>query len=52
MNSATLFRNSALYSAYNAVWATAAIFVPLVAMIICLQCIDAVGWAAGRASGL
>ena len=39
MNSATLFRNSALYSAYNAVWATAAIFVPLVAMIICNWCL-------------
>ena len=27
-------------------------FVFIVSMCLCLQCFDAVGWAAGRASGL
>ena len=34
-----LFRNSGLYSAYNAVWATVAIFIPLAAMIVCNWCL-------------
>ena len=28
------------------------VFVTVFMVIVCLQCFDAVGWAAGRASGL
>jgi len=34
---------------YNVV---TAVFISLLATFFCLQCFDAVGWAAGRASGL
>jgi len=34
-----LFRNSGFASAYNVVWATVAIFVPLAAMIVCNWCL-------------
>ena len=29
-----------------------AVIIIIIVVIICLQCFDAVGWAAGRASGL
>jgi len=35
----SLFRNSGFVSAYTAVWATVATFVPLIAMVICNWCL-------------